>query len=266
MGLDDNIILARTAHELRVPLSLISGSLDVLSQYTDVMLEFINRLDAKSLSLDERRRLQQELRLGHATSHAVEILEICREGARRLAHVIERLHVSGSRRVAALQPVPLAAVVHAAAQVVMRSSAQRVSVAVDIEETLSVVGAPDLLGQVFVNLLGNAFDALAGSDAPNIRVAADLAADDTCPLVEISVHDNGPGVPPALRDHIFEPFISTKSAGQGAGLGLAIVSDILLDMHGSIRLASTASGAEFVVCLQAPSADYTQDGSMSPGQ
>jgi two-component system, NtrC family, nitrogen regulation sensor histidine kinase GlnL len=50
--------------------------------------------------------------------------------------------------------------------------------------------------------------------------------------VELRVSDNGPGVDPALREHIFEPFVTTKKSGQG--LGLALVRKLVLDMNGRI--------------------------------
>lgn len=100
----------------------------------------------------------------------------------------------------------------------------------------------DALVQVLLNLLVNARDACAASARPQIVVRTRFAsgiqlhhARDGRPLrlpIELRVSDNGPGVPPALGDHIFEPFVSTKPTGQG--LGLALVQKLVRDMHGRV--------------------------------
>ncbi|MFK7998465.1 MAG: sensor histidine kinase [Polyangiales bacterium] len=100
------------------------------------------------------------------------------------------------------------------------------------------------LQQVLINLITNACHATA-SDG-QIRIIAALEGDD----VTIRVIDNGPGVPNALHEEIFEPFFSTKREGDGTGLGLSIVRNILSLQSGSIELdASYKDGACFVVRL-----------------
>ena len=84
---------------------------------------------------------------------------------------------------------------------------------------------PGRLQQVIVNLLGNALDALAGCEAPRIRIGASRADDPARVLFFIA--DNGPGIDPHVLAHLFEPFVTTKPRGHGLGLGLAITSRIV---------------------------------------
>ena len=64
--------------------------------------------------------------------------------------------------------------------------------------------------------------------------------------VEVRLHDSGPGVPAEMRDQIFNPFVTTKTSG--VGLGLSIVSKIVDEHHGTIRLENTdGNGASFVI-------------------
>ena len=96
--------------------------------------------------------------------------------------------------------------------------------------------------QVLINLLSNAAEACRKVPAPRIvvrtRFASGLqlrAVTDGKPVrlpIEVRVSDNGPGVEPAMRDHIFEPFVTTKKTGQG--LGLALVRKLVRDMNGRI--------------------------------
>ena len=105
-----------------------------------------------------------------------------------------------------------------------------------------VLGSADALVQVLINLLSNASEACLGRPDPRIvvrtRFSSGLqlhAVSDGKPVrlpIELRVSDNGPGVDPAMRDHIFEPFVTSKKSGQG--LGLALVRKLVRDMNGRI--------------------------------
>jgi len=98
------------------------------------------------------------------------------------------------------------------------------------------------LEQVLINLLANACDASADLDSAQIVVRTRFVSGlvfsairfgkATRMPIEITVSDKGPGLPPELRDHAFEPFVSGKKNGQG--LGLALVRKLLRDMGGRI--------------------------------
>ncbi|MBC2666442.1 PAS domain-containing protein [Novosphingobium flavum] len=106
----------------------------------------------------------------------------------------------------------------------------------------AVLGSADGLVQVLINLMSNAAEACASTRNPRIQVRTRFssglqlhAVSDGKPVrlpVELRVSDNGPGVDPAMRDHIFEPFVTTKKSGQG--LGLALVRKLVRDMNGRI--------------------------------
>ena len=97
--------------------------------------------------------------------------------------------------------------------------------------------------QVFVNLVQNAFEAM-GEEGGTLRLEAAKRESDNRWGIEVRIQDSGPGISPELRDQIFNPFVTTKSAG--VGLGLSIVSQIMDEHHGSIRLLDTGGhGAGF---------------------
>jgi two-component system cell cycle sensor histidine kinase/response regulator CckA len=107
------------------------------------------------------------------------------------------------------------------------------------------------LGQVFINLLVNAAQAIPedGSDAHEIRV---VTSTDAAGRAVIEVRDSGPGVPTVLVSRIFDPFFTTKPVGVGTGLGLSISHAIVTGMGGSIAVAeSTGKGATLRVVLPA---------------
>ena len=98
------------------------------------------------------------------------------------------------------------------------------------------------LVQVLINLISNARDACEGVREPEIVIRTRFVSGLVMNVmrlgrpvklpIEVQVSDNGPGIDPALRDHIFEPFVSSKKNGQG--LGLALVNKLVRDMDGRI--------------------------------
>jgi len=104
----------------------------------------------------------------------------------------------------------------------------------------------DLMERVFANLALNAYEAM-GPGGGTLRVGAALATEGK-PGVEVTFQDTGPGIPPELRGQIFNPFFTTKE--NGVGLGLAIVSKIVDDHRGWIRVSSdSGKGAYFQLFL-----------------
>lgn len=117
------------------------------------------------------------------------------------------------------------------------------------QDSLRVCGNAILLDQILVNLLVNAAEA---SEAPVhvlLECSAGPTAPDGAPRVRISVTDDGPGVPPALRQSIFHPFFTTHA--DGSGLGLTTAREAAQEMGGELLLEPTERGARFVALLLA---------------
>jgi signal transduction histidine kinase len=102
-----------------------------------------------------------------------------------------------------------------------------------------------LCEQAFLNLVQNAYEAME-PEGGSLRVAVSAARLNGRDGVEIRLQDSGPGVPAEMRDQIFNPFVTTKKTG--VGLGLSIVSKIVDEHHGTIRLENTdGRGAGFAI-------------------
>jgi signal transduction histidine kinase len=100
------------------------------------------------------------------------------------------------------------------------------------------------LNQVWTNLLDNAIQAVGDRGTITIRTRREEAR----AIVEIA--DDGPGIPPAIRERIFDSFFTTKEAGQGTGLGLATAWRIVVDRHdGSLTVDSEPGRTTFRVAL-----------------
>lgn len=116
----------------------------------------------------------------------------------------------------------------------------------DYDHTLPPVNA--LIGelnQVWTNLIDNAIDAMEmnGKGMLTIKTRKDRE------FVEVTVIDNGPGIPDDIKSRIFDPFFTTKELGKGTGLGLEMVQRIVQQHHGSIKVKSEPGNTEFIVCF-----------------
>jgi two-component system NtrC family sensor kinase len=114
-------------------------------------------------------------------------------------------------------------------------------------ELPSISGNADQLHQVFLNLIVNAQQAMEGQAPPRrLHIVSELHED----KVRVRIIDNGPGIPTAIRSRIFDPYFTTKPAGSGTGVGLAVSLGIVESHNGSLTMDSPAGGgAVFEVLL-----------------
>lgn len=104
----------------------------------------------------------------------------------------------------------------------------------------------DQIGQVLVNLVVNAQQALSSARVPRrLRLETGCEADSQF----LRVADNGPGVPEEVRERIFDPFFTTKADGMGTGIGLSVSRAILREHGGELLLENASPGASFLLCL-----------------
>src|SRR5207248_11356644 len=211
------------AHELATPLTWVAVELE--------------SLEGDALAPGPREKVRNA-RL--AAARMREILIAMRQGARFAS--------SELREVMLAQEVDLALTL-----VAQRMRASGVAVAREYEANVPLVSCqPTLLGQVLVNLLLNALDAMARQEEARliVRVRADAA------FAFVEVEDSGPGIPAELRTRIFEPFFSTKGES-GNGLGLWISSEIARMHGGELAALPGARGALFRLSFPLPPSAVT---------
>ena len=103
---------------------------------------------------------------------------------------------------------------------------------------------PQDIGRVLLNIINNGFQAVQGVKNPVISISTKHSGDQ----IEITIADNGPGIPDEIKDKIFQPFFTTKPTGQGTGLGLSLAYDIV-KAHGGEMEVESERGAKFMVRL-----------------
>ncbi len=115
-------------------------------------------------------------------------------------------------------------------------------------DSLLILGRPTAMRQVVVNLMQNALDAVAGQAKREITVCTERDAEG----LRLEVRDTGKGVPEALRQRLFEPFVTSKAPGQGTGLGLYITQKLVRDAGGDMSVQFPDAGGTQVI-VQLPS-------------
>lgn len=163
--------------------------------------------------------------------------------AHRMGRIIKNLRAFARQESEPAARVDLVAVLHSAVELTMpRMRGEDVTLHFDPPATpVWVSGGEVRLGQVFVNLISNAVDAMAGRDTRELTIIVDGGT--------VTIRDTGPGI--AAPEQIFDPFYSTKEVGtsEGMGLGLSISYGIVQSFGGDIRGSNTSRGAEFTVAL-----------------
>ncbi|MBB3041136.1 PAS domain S-box protein [Nocardioides soli] len=214
---DQAHFLAVTAHELRTPVGVLGGTADLLAEHWD-------ELDAAE---------RAELLAGMSASSA--------RLRRLLDDLLTASRLQSSRLELRMGEVDVAPIVVAAAATAQRGSPGS-PLDVEAEPGLLVVGDAGRLAQVVDNLITNALV----HGVPPVRVAARLDGDD----VLVTVQDAGTGVPPEMRERLFERFATGRSAG-GTGLGLYIVRQLAREHGGeaSYRPPEPGEPGAFVVRL-----------------
>jgi PAS domain S-box-containing protein len=192
-----------------------------------------------------------------ALAEVEQAIEAARAGSLRIKEVTRDLRSLTRSEAPALAPVNLRATIESAVKMVAHELRHRAALVLDLQPTPHVQGDEARLGQVLVNLLVNAAHAIEeGTKGAEIRVRTAFDAATSRVIVEVT--DTGSGIDEAVRDHLFDPFVTTKPRSRGRGLGLAICRQIVEAHRGEISFQTQRGrGTTFRVVLpvsDAPSA------------
>jgi signal transduction histidine kinase len=199
--------------------------------------------------LDNEDIATQEFVRAVASKAEVEaLLEEIGEGAHRLVELVGALKSYSFLDQAPVQDVDVTKGIEDTL-LILRSKTKGIDVERRYEPDLPHITAyGSQLNQVWTNLIDNASDAIHEADIPNGRITIEANHVDGC--IVVSIANNGPAIPPAISDRIFEAFFTTKAPGQGTGLGLDTAYSIVVNQHGgTLKFDSDEEETRFTVVL-----------------
>lgn len=244
--------VAGAAHELNNPASFVRGSLQILTEFLSVLsavLEIYSDIPIPDETLRERLAAARSGRnLDDILRETPELLRICNEGAERIERTVSELKVFVRKDRGDRAAVDMAANLEATLNLLAaRIRDEGITIEREFADAPIIEADSAALGQVWMNLLANALDALRDCADPRIRIALSGGDDG---MVEVRIEDSGPGIDPSIRDRLFEPFATTKKIGEGTGLGLSIAYGAIQSHAGTLEAGiSDLGGAAFVVRL-----------------
>jgi signal transduction histidine kinase len=220
-------LVAGIAHEINNPVSFIATSVEPL-----------------------RRRLQRALAAAppdarRPLAEAEEIVGVMARGAERTTAIVQDLRSFSRLGEAARKQADLHDGLDTTLRLLEPRWRDRITVHRDYGDLPLVECDPGQLNQVFMNVLANACDAVPAGG--NIWIATRVDGE----MAEVTIRDDGPGIPDEVRAHIFDPFFTTKDVGGGTGLGLAISHQVVTAHGGRIDVDSTP-GAGATVTIRVP--------------
>lgn len=205
------LLSASVAHELNTPLAVLRGSVEKLIETT-----------SEPATLERLERVQRV--------------------TQRLQTISETLVDFAKVRKQRSEPVPLQSLIREAWDLVaIDPRASGITFTNHVTPGEIVIGNPDKLAQVFVNLLRNAmnaFDRPGGRVDVRTRLMRQAGRDG----IAIAVEDNGPGIPAAVLPDIFDAFVTTRLDAHGTGLGLTVAQGIVTQHGGTISAANRKEG------------------------
>jgi signal transduction histidine kinase len=233
-------VAASVGHEINNPLSYVMANVDHI---------------AESLSSAEGDEAPTRESL-------LEVAAEARSGLARIRLIVRDLQTLTRSDEESLGPVDVSGVLDRSIQIAGNQLRHRARVVRDYQPVGDVWGNEARLGQVFLNLMLNAAQAIPEGQANKNFVTVRLRQEDEAVVVEIL--DTGSGIEPANLQRIFDPFFTTKPVGSGTGLGLSICKGIIERHHGTITVRSRrGEGTCFTVGLPASRAFESSSSSIA---
>jgi two-component system, NtrC family, sensor kinase len=258
-------LTAGIAHEIKNPLNFVNNFSGVSAELIDELQDAL-----KGLQIDQKARAE----ITELTDTLRGNLDKVVQHGKRADTIVKNMLLHSREGSGEHRPVDINAIVEESLNLAYHGArAEKQGFNITLERSLDpTAGEVDVFPQditrVLLNLISNGFYAAtkritqAGSDGyePTLSASTRSLGDQ----VEIRIRDNGTGIPPEVKEKMFNPFFTTKPAGEGTGLGLSISHDIIVKQHGGSIDVDTKPGAytEFRIVLPRRSATVGKAGGL----
>ncbi|MEG4166907.1 MULTISPECIES: GAF domain-containing protein [unclassified Microcoleus] len=256
-------LVAGIAHEINNPVNFIYGNLNHASEYTASLLSLLELYQQQYPDYSpEIEKLSEDIDLEFLLEDLPKLLSSMKVGADRIRQIVLSLRNFSRLDESQMKAVDIHEGIDSTLLILqhrLKSNADGANIVLVKEYGIlpRVECYAGQLNQVFMNVIGNAIDALeshkllAGqSVAPQIKISTAVGElNGTIPSAVIRISDNGTGISESMRQRIFDPFFTTKAVGKGTGLGLSISYQIVVEKHGGVLKCNSelGKGTEFAI-------------------
>jgi signal transduction histidine kinase len=241
-------LTAGIAHEIQNPLNFVNNFSEINAELSEEIMQAADKGD-----IEEVKALATDIKSNQ---------EKIRDHGKRADSIVKGMLQHSRSSTGVKEPTDLAALADEYLRLAyhgMRAKDKdfNVSIKTELDPNLPKVSvAAQDIGRVLLNLFNNAFYAVnerkkIEGDGYEPEVVVHCGRADSTTTIEISVQDNGPGIPESIKEKVFQPFFTTKPTGQGTGLGLSLAYDIIRAHHGEIQIESSLlnKSTRFLVTL-----------------
>lgn len=250
-------LAAGIAHEINTPSQFVNDNLSFLKEAQndfESLNNFLIKIKSGEGSLDQLKQILDNIDIEYLQEELPVAINQSIDGVKRIAQIVGAMrdfsHSGPTEKVSA----DVHRLIENSLTISRNAWKYIANIKKEFEENLSpIVCQSSDLGQVFVNMIINASHALEEryKDSETIEGEITITTVHKNNGIEITISDNGSGMPEKVSKRIFDPFYTTKEVGKGTGQGLAIAYDIIVDKHnGSIAVESEENvGTKFIIQL-----------------
>jgi two-component system NtrC family sensor kinase len=247
-------MVAGIAHEINNPVNFIGGNIDYANKYIQDLADLVTLYQEYYPNPpDAILERIEDIELEFLREDLPKTLSSMKMGADRIHEIVVSMRNFSRSDDGNMKSADIHEGIDSTLVILNHRLKQGIQVIKQYGKLPAVECSPAQLNQVFMNVIGNAIDALEEVKkgdkgySPTIWISTEVTADNT---VTVKIRDNGPGIAAGCAQQIFDPFFTTKSIGKGTGLGLAISYQIVAKHHGKIEVNSQiGQGTEFVITL-----------------
>jgi len=243
-------LTAGVAHEINNPVNFISGNVKPLTRDLDDIFSVLNKYEQiikeKKLEnlFEEMKSLKEQVDYDFLVKEIKNLLEGISEGASRSGQIVKGLRSFSRLDEEKFKLADIHEGIDSTLILLYNKTKNKITIHKEYGDLPEIECLPSKMNQVFMNILTNSIQAIEDKGDIFIETISSGIG------IKIIIRDTGNGMTDEVKDHIFEPFYTTKDVGKGTGLGLSISYGIIEQHNGNIDVISEiGKGTEFIISL-----------------
>lgn len=248
------MLTAGIAHEVNNPISFVTNGLEILEENMSEAFDTLTTFE-QIIQLNDIDDIKSNYNIHKSENQSVSVLKKdtadllgdVRFGATRITEIVDGLRIFSRKDEKKFKKAQLSDIIESALLISKSKYKGRIQIIKEYGNNIPSIDCfPGQLNQIFINLIGNASDAIEGEGWIKI-----VLQNIDNKYVRAIVQDSGSGMTEDVKKKIFEPLYTTKESGKGTGLGLSITTDIIKTHRGHIDVRSKVGvGTAFILTLQ----------------